>query len=336
MSRAASSVAQPPNVDLAGLQERMLLEAELMTRESELRNFQVVRDRLAAFGRDANGAYRQILAQRDAVAAKLREVRTPPSEPSKIVLPRRELALVEAPIAAANFRLPIVDGIPGFGYSGFVQAGPLSEGSHVLPAGDITGDISTTRLGSPSYVMFSGLPNVGPDEIPPDQYDPTIRYFWLHNWQVLVPFPPPSAPSHLTYQFNVGVEFEVFGGSIGTLMSFVSVGETANLTGPVAITTDVGWPVIADLSQPTDSYNGSYGSFSGQTTVQRTFAVGADRVPAVAIAVGAVVGLPMQASVQLSFVNDSSIGIYGSTDYQGDYVGGKIAYHVNPEWVLEP
>jgi len=44
----------------------------------------------------------------------------------------------------------------------------------------------------------------------------------------------------------------------------------------------------------------------------------------------------MQASVQLSFVNDSSIGIYGSTDYQGDYVGGKTTYQVNPDWVLGP
>jgi len=74
-------------------------------------------------------------------------------------------------------------------------------------------------------------------------------------------------------------------------MAFVSVGETANLTGPVAITTEAGWPVNHDLSQPTDGYT-YFGVIEGQIEVQRTFAVGAGPVPAVAICVGAVVGLP--------------------------------------------
>jgi hypothetical protein len=335
MSKADSSISQPPNIDLAGFKERMLLQAELITRESELRNFASIRDRLAAFGKDANTAYRECLARRDAVAAKLGALRTPAPPPTKNALPRPGLPILEMPIAPANFRNPIVNGLPWFGYSGLVQAGPLSEGVNVVPGGQyVTGDISTANIGSPTYVEFGGVPSVGPDELPPDQYDPTIRYFWLHNWQVLVPFPAPTGPSRLTYQFNAGVTFEIFSGGIGTLMSFVSVGETANLTGPVAVTADAGWPLIADLSQPGPSYNGSYGSLSGQTNVQRTFAVGAGHIPAVAIVVGAVVGLPMQSEVQLTFGYNSSLAIYGSSQYPGDYVGGKIAYHVTPELVV--
>jgi hypothetical protein len=119
-------------------------------------------------------------------------------------------------------------------------------------------------------------------------------------------------------------------------MSFVSVGETADLTGPVAITTDVGWPVNADLSQPSASYNGSYGLIAGQVEVQRTFAVGAEGVPAVAICVGAVAGLPEGAQLRLLLDQYSAIGISGPPAVAGGYVGGRVAYHVQPQEVLEP
>jgi hypothetical protein len=42
----------------------------------------------------------------------------------------------------------------------------------------------------------------------------------------------------------------------------------------------------------------------------------------------------MQSEVQFSFGYNSSLGIYGSPQYLGDYVGGKIAYHVTPELVV--
>jgi hypothetical protein len=337
MSKAAKSDRPPYEIDTAGLRERIPLEAELVARNSELRNFSVIRDRLVAFGKDANAAYREILARRDTVAAKLRALRTPTSaSPLVVASPRPNLPLFDAPIAPAKFRPPIVGGIP-FGYSGVVQAGPLSNGINVVPGGDTSGEIITSSIGSPTYVLFNGSLKAGPTELPPgEQYDPTIRYFWLRNWQVLVPFPAPSTLAQLTDRFSVGAEFDVFSDGVGTVMSFVSVGETANLTGNVAITTDAGWPLIADLSQPAEYYNGSYGALLGQTMVQRTFVVGSGHVPAVAIAVGAVVGLPMGAEVGLTFfLAGSGISIYGSEDYLGEYVGGKIAYHVQPELIAE-
>jgi hypothetical protein len=73
-----------------------------------------------------NAAYREILARRDKDAAKLRALRTSTSASARVVAPPRpNLPLFNAPIAPARFRLPIVGAIP-FGYSGVVQAGPLS------------------------------------------------------------------------------------------------------------------------------------------------------------------------------------------------------------------
>jgi hypothetical protein len=339
MKKAGSSGRRPPLIDAIGLQERMLLEAELITRNGEMSNFSAIRDRVAASGKDANEAYREILARRDKVAAKLHKIlKSPPVSP-RTISPPPGMPLLNAPIAPANFSSGIsgiVGGGVGFGYSGLVQAGGLTEGVIVTPSGDTSGGIDTQNLGSPTYAEFGGMPKAGPSELPGNTpIDPTIRYFWLHTWQVLVPFPAPSGLSRLTYSFNTGANFEIFNGGIGRVMSFVSVGETANLTGPVAITTDAGWPLNADLSQPAPFYNGSYGSLSGEVTVQRTFTVGGGHVPAVAVAVGAVVGLPMMAEVQLVFGEFSSLAIYGSPAFSGDYVGGKIAYHVQPELVAK-
>jgi hypothetical protein len=38
MSKADTSAGKVPDINLVGLKERMLLEAELITRENELRN----------------------------------------------------------------------------------------------------------------------------------------------------------------------------------------------------------------------------------------------------------------------------------------------------------
>jgi hypothetical protein len=320
-------------IDCTGVQERILLQAELLTRDRELRSFSSIRDRLAAAGKDTNLVYREILAQRDKAAAKLRTMRKVPPASSKIIPPLPEVSLLNAPIAPANFVSGIsgiIGGAYGFGYSGFVQAGGLTEGVNVTPGQGATGGIDTENVGAPTYVYFDGIPTAPAGA----GNDPTVKYFWLHNWQVLVPFPPPTGPSWLTYRFTVGATFDVFGDGAGQVMAFVSVGETANLTGPVAITTDVGWPVNADLSQPGEAYNGSYGSISGQVEVQRTFAVGAAAVPAVAICVGVVVGLPEGAQERFVFDDYSAIGISGPPPFPGGYAGGRIAYYVQPQEVV--
>jgi hypothetical protein len=103
-----------------------------------------------------------------------------------------------------------------------------------------SGDIVTTNIGTPTDALFSGELSAALVQ----GSNPTTDHFWLHTWQVLVPFPPPSTLSQLTYQFEVGSLFRMNGDGSGIVLSFVSVGETADLTGPVAITDFAGWPLI--------------------------------------------------------------------------------------------
>ena len=72
----------------------------------------------------------------------------------------------------------------------------------------------------------------------------------------------------------------------GIVASFVSLGETADLMSgaDVVANIDGGWPRFADVTQPSDGYNGHYGFITGQSHVRRSFEVGAWNVPAVAIA----------------------------------------------------
>lgn len=330
----SASTAASPRINLSGFQERVLLEAEFITRNNELRNFSGIRDRLTAFGADPNAVYREILGRRDKAAAKLREIRRPSAKSAKLVPPRRNVPLLHAPIAPANFPLPA--GGTGLGYSGVVQACELSEGVNVAPSGDTSGGIVTTNIGTPTDVFFAGEPAAA---LVNGSKDPTAEHFWLHSWQVLVKFPTPWTHSQLTYRFEVSALFQVVSSGAGIVMSFVAVGETADSTGPVAITDFAGWPLIWDLSQPSPNnypYNGVFGSIQGQTTVQRSFSVDPASEPAVLIAVGAVVGLPMGASVELTLYSDSVIGIGGTPDSSGQYIDGRIAYYVQPELIAHP
>jgi hypothetical protein len=73
----------------------------------------------------------------------------------------------------------------------------------------------------------------------------------------------PPSQSVLTYRFNVLVIAQVYlYAPAATFMSFVSVGETANLAPgqKVAVTTGVGWPLIHNLAEPDiPRYDGQYG-----------------------------------------------------------------------------
>ena len=155
-------------------------------------------------------------------------------------------------------------------------------------------------------------------------------------WKYLIPFPPPNTTSYFSYSFDVGTSFEIFGGGIGNAMAFVSLGETANLTTgtDIAANIDGGWPINADLSQPAQFYNGHYGELDGEITVERTFVVGRGYVPGVAIVVGAVVALPMQAEVALTFFNGFSGISIGSETKNG--FGNLVAYSYEPQSVFHP
>ena len=268
-----------------------------------------------------------------------------PSEHADPALPtaraRLDESLLARPISPASFDLGL--GIYALGSSGFVQMAPASEGTNVVAEGQFpsSGEMMTVPGGYPGDVMFDGLLQVGPDELPAGQtYDPTIDYFWLRNWKYLIPFPPPSGLSLLTYRFNVYAFFGInFPGGHGNVMSFVSLGETPNLTTGTNVTIgiDAGWPLVADLNQQTPSYNGHYGYIDGQLTVQRSFMVGAGHVPGVAVIVGAVCGLAMGSEVALYFpgAGYSNIGISSPDPVSRTaYSIGRVEYSYEPRLVV--
>jgi hypothetical protein len=304
----------------------------------QVRNFGQVRDRLSAAGKDADAYYRNMQARRDQVLAALKKARTETIQPNvndqRLPPHRHGESLLARTIAPARF----ISGLGfGFGTSGFVQTAPASEGINIVGQGKYptSGEIQTIPGSYPGDVAFGGGLSVGPDEIPTNQYDPTINYFWLHNWKYLIPFPPPTVTSHFTYSFQTYVEADVFLNSgPANLMSFVSVGETANLTtgNDVVVNIDAGWPLVADLTQPGPLYNGHYGHIDGQVvTVQRSFIVPAGHVPGVAVVVGVIGALAMMSGFDFTFFesgSDISIGSQNTT--------GRVAYSYEPQIVAEP
>ena len=214
MNQEPTLSRRPPDVDIKNLQGRKLLEAELFSIDMQVRNFGQVRDRLSAAGKDGDAYYRNMQARRDQVLAALKKTRTGTIQPNvddpRPPLHRRGESLLARPIAPARF----VSGLGfGFGTSGFVQTAPASEGVNIVAQGKYptSGEIQTIPGGYPGDVTFGGGLSVGPEDgVPPDQYDPTINYFWLHNWKYLIPFPPPTVSSHFTYRFETYVEADVF------------------------------------------------------------------------------------------------------------------------------
>lgn len=333
MSQATIQLHRPPSIDMTALMQQKRLEAELFSLEAQLRNFQSIRERLSAMGKDATAFYTQLQARRGKLVSGLTPAPVTKPDPRTLGI-EMNASLLERPLTAAHFNP--ATGIFGFGTNGVVQVPPAMEGIQDKVGGKypMTGEIDTIAGTPPGEVEFVGDCAVGPAELPADQYDPTINYFWIHNWKYLIPFPAPSVASHFTYRFNVSASFSVFSGGVGNVMAFYSLGETANLTtdNNIAVGITGGFSINADLSQPAPFYNGHYGELDGELTVQRTFLVGGGHVPGVAVVVGAIVALPMQEEVRLTFFNNfSGISIFSNVNNSSSNV---ITYSYEPQLVL--
>jgi hypothetical protein len=337
MSQGSSQTHGPLRAEATEILARKRLEAELFSLDGQVRRFESIRERLLAVEQDPSLFYRGLQARREKLVTALMQSRSG-SAPSKALdsLPVAHLgeSLLTRPISPA--RLDPELGTFAFGSSGMVQVAPASEDANVLASGNFkpTGEIVPIPGSYPGDVTFNGDLAVGPEEISPDQYNPTIEYYWLRNWMYLIPFPPPSGLSRLTYRFDVNALVGLnFSGGEGQVMSFVSVGETPNLTTGtiVAVDTDAGWPLMANLRQLAPAYNGAYGYVDGQVTVQRSLLVGASHVPAVAVIVGVACGLSMMSEVFLSFPGIGNSGI--SISAQG--MVGRVAYSYEPQLALE-
>ncbi|HEX2336975.1 MAG TPA: hypothetical protein VHI72_10900 [Hyphomicrobiaceae bacterium] len=72
MSQTTSPPYQPPQIDVRGLQERKLQEAELFGLERQLHHFGRIGDRLSAVDIDSAAHYRKLLMRRDEIAATMK------------------------------------------------------------------------------------------------------------------------------------------------------------------------------------------------------------------------------------------------------------------------
>src|SRR5215831_14134508 len=112
----------PFPINVNGLKELKLLEAELLARDAQLRNFTPLHDRLVASGQDANAAYRTIQSRRNDLAAQVAKltpatVRLPATAPVPL---RPGTSLLSLAIAPSR----LITGLgPWFGSSGSVQIG---------------------------------------------------------------------------------------------------------------------------------------------------------------------------------------------------------------------
>lgn len=322
-----------PEVEIAGLQERKLLEAELFSLDLQARQFGRIRDRLEAYGKDATAQYRTMLSRRDEISTKLRrpEFASQPIHVGGSPFRKLDDTLLSLPITPPRFIRDL--GVFGFGTTGYVKMASAKEGVNVVAHGQhpSEGEIEPLPDYQDGSVTYSGTLHAGPESVPPDQFDPTISYFWLRNWKYLVPFPPPTVKSRFTYQFDVYARTAVvFGGGEAMAMAFVSLGESANLLAGtnVTINIDAGWPLIADLTQPASHYNGRSGFVEGRVTVQRSFMV-SKGVPGIAIVVGAVGALSMMSEVRLGFAQYPYITV-GSQN-----MIGRISYSYEPVLVAQ-
>jgi hypothetical protein len=329
MSQDPGRSRQPPAIDTAGLVQRKRAEIELLRVEARLRAFGPAGAWQPGAGDDASRRYRQLDDRRAELAAALASARPPrPGPAAGQAGPQPPAALLgrpllDRPIAPAVFD-PVRGGY-GFGSSGVVQPGPFSQGVSVIPEPPSTGEILQVSVDEPGGVTFTG-------DLHPAR-EPAV--IWLQNWQVLVPFPAPPVRSLFTYSFGVYAvdNLVTYGG--GQIMSFVSLGETPDLTTGEAVPVDIdaGWPIAASIGQPAPLYNGTYGTLDGRVTVQRSFLVSAGQVPGVAVVLGAAVVLDAGGEFgALSFVELGACGIAITSDPPT----GLISYSYEPQLVIAP
>jgi len=304
-----------------------LLEAEMLHRLYQIRNFDRLKYALTKDGEDHAAAFKRLLAARDQLIERLAILRDPPASLPKTDSERATLTYSHSELVAPRFG-HAGEGDFVFGSEGCVAGPRASEGISVVPSSSEThGKIVTTDLtplggigfrseDKSGQVIGLGFSDIGSG----------AERVWLQNWRYVVLFPCVSTASFLTYKFNISVFAQIFRSAAeGLIMSFASIGEEASAspTSNIEVDTPVGWPLIADLEEPGPFYSGHYGVIEGSLGVERTLAVGAGRTPAVALVVGFVVRLTT-GSLSLTFMRDSGIGI------------GQVCYRYTPIPVLAP
>src|SRR5580704_10233126 len=155
MSNAAAQLTQPPRVSLKGLQERKVLQAQLLGINAQLQNFAPVRDQVAASGQDSNTKYRQMQARRDRLMVELTKLAPAPTHTDVSGVSGRPVQYL--PIAPTVFSPPNYS--PSFGYTGKVAFGGPTEGiDAAIPEGtqQMSGSIARGQIFEKNVVAYVG------------------------------------------------------------------------------------------------------------------------------------------------------------------------------------
>jgi hypothetical protein len=319
--------------NLEQLGEKKIREAEVLDCDAQLRHFGRQTPSLIHNGVDPETAYRKIHAKRDQA---LKEIgASSPSTPDQPINAAGVLydSLDELDIAPASFAP--TTGLT-YGYAGSVQMPRVSEGINIVPNPSATsGSLVTNFLRPFGGIQFDGEIR-GVDSLPLEDLDPAVTNTWLRNWNYFVAFPPPSITSILTYWFDVFVQVNVFRDSgAARFLSFASLGENSNYSPgnpTVEVNIDAGWPINADLEEPSLSegnfYNGRYGFLSGRTSIKRTLSIGRGKTPVIAITLGAIGMLGKMG--RCTFFFGGSGGPSFILPQNADRAEGRICFHYAP------
>ena len=307
---------------------RCLLEAELLRLSNQMRHFDRVKYDVTRDGEEHASAFKRLSAAREQLMERLRPLRKPLDGVSAAGLTDATRMVSHQGLVQPRFGRA-GEGTFLFGTEGCVAVPRASEGVSVVPGTAGThGRIVTTGLFPGGGISFNsadptgeviglGLSELGTD----------VEHVWLQNWRYVVLFPCATSQSTLTYKFEVDIDARLFSESAGTIMSFVSIGEEPSVSpnSNIEVDTPAGWLLVADLDEPSEYYSGYYGRVYGSASVERSFTVGAERTPAVAIVVGFIVRLT-SGQLRLSFAGDSGIGVRW----------GRVCYRYTPIPILSP
>jgi hypothetical protein len=162
-----------------------------------------------------------------------------------------------------------------------VASGPWTEGINFRPGRDGTsGSIDTDGL-------YYGPSWNG--RLEAEGGDPGDEFWWVHNWRLIIPFPPPALPSVLAYRFTQAVRIATFEQlTFGTFAHFLSVGEIPRLTDHLTVTGGSEyWPLFLNL--PYDAPH--FRVRTAEVHVSGTMRVAPNRIPALALIAGITAGV---------------------------------------------
>jgi len=227
-----------------------MIEAEVNTITESLNNLLDLEKRLEYFGQDSKAIIQQMMKRRYELQQMIRSEKENLSSnpkimdntnnfPSKkndlrslisygnngIIIDRIRDAL--DPITSwKNLSTPIM-------HEG-ISKSPEIPGTH--------GEIMTTGLYSGGCAYSGTLADDGLQE----PYNPK---FWIHNWQGLIAFPPAPETVKLSYRFTVSAELHLYLAPVitGTIMSFVTLGTTNDISKDIVNWTPIGWPINTTL-----------------------------------------------------------------------------------------